>query len=46
MLRKVQEYEKGLILNGTHQLLVYGDDVGMLGEHKYHQQKYRNSVIG
>jgi hypothetical protein len=31
-IRKVQEKQMGLKLNGTHQLLVYADDVNLLGD--------------
>jgi hypothetical protein len=31
-IRKAQENQVGLKLNGTHQLLVYADDVNVLGD--------------
>jgi hypothetical protein len=31
-IRKVQENQVGLTLNGTHQLLAYADDVNLLGD--------------
>jgi hypothetical protein len=31
-IKKVQENQVGLKLNGTHQLLVYADDVNLLGD--------------
>jgi hypothetical protein len=31
-IRKIQENKAGLKLNGSHQLLVYADDVNLLGD--------------
>jgi hypothetical protein len=31
-IRKLQENQVGLKLNGTHQLLAYADDVNLLGD--------------
>jgi hypothetical protein len=34
-IRKVQENQVRLKLNGTHQLLAYADDVNLLGDNRY-----------
>jgi hypothetical protein len=38
-IRKIQENQVGLKLNGTHHLLVYADDVNLLGDKYYEEQK-------
>jgi hypothetical protein len=35
-IKKNQEIKEGLELNGTHQLLVYVDDVNLLGKNINH----------
>jgi hypothetical protein len=42
VISKVQENQAGLKLNGTHQLLVYADDVNLVGGNRYHEEKQRN----
>jgi hypothetical protein len=43
-IRKVQENQVGLKLNGTHQLLAYADDVNLLEDNidRYYKENYRN----
>jgi hypothetical protein len=44
-IRKVQEKQVGLELNGTHQLLVYADDVNLLGDNIDTIQKDTQTLI-
>jgi hypothetical protein len=43
--RKVKEKQVGLKLNGIHQLLVYADDVNLLGNNKYTIKKTTETSI-
>jgi hypothetical protein len=44
-INKVQENQVGLKLNGTHQLLVYADNVNLLGDNTYTIKKNMETFI-
>ena len=44
-IRRVQVNQDGLKLNGTHQLLVYADDVNRLGESVHTIKENREALI-
>jgi hypothetical protein len=43
-IRRVQEDQEGLKLNGTHQLLAHADDVDIVGEYIDIIKKNRNTL--
>jgi hypothetical protein len=45
-IREVQEYKVGLELNGTHQLLVYADNINLLGDSLISQKEFKSTLRG
>jgi hypothetical protein len=44
-IRRVQVFQDGLKLNGTHQLLVYADDVNILGGSVHTLKENTNALV-
>jgi hypothetical protein len=44
-VRRIQANQEGLELNGTHELLVYADDVNILGGSVHAMRKRHSSFI-
>jgi hypothetical protein len=44
-IRKVQEYQVRVKLNGTHQLLVYADEINILGDNIDNKKKHTETLI-
>jgi hypothetical protein len=44
-IRRVQEKQEGLIVNGTHQILAYADDVNIVGENIDNIQRNTKALL-
>jgi uncharacterized protein YoxC len=44
-IKKIQENQVELTLNGTHQLLVYADDVNLLGDNMHTKKRKTETLI-
>jgi hypothetical protein len=44
-IRRVQDNQEGLILNGTHQLLAYADDVNIVGDNIDTIQRNKKALL-